>query len=160
MSARPTQYCTFVVGDGLYGVDALRVQEIVQARGTTRVPLAPPAVTGLMNLRGQIVTALDMRARLGLPARNERLATIVVVHSADGAVGLAVDDIGDVIEAPHEDFEPPPDTLRGAVRSFAVGAYKLAGRLLLALDLDRIVDLQNGTAAESDAAPRTGAAGR
>ena len=135
------QYCSFALGDGVYGIDALRVQEIVQARSTTPVPLAPNVVTGLMNLRGQIVTVLDVRKRLGVPPRASATTAIVVVQTADGAIGLMVDEIGDVIDVTEEQVEPPPDTFRGEARGFVVGACKLSGRLLLTLDLDKIVAL-------------------
>jgi purine-binding chemotaxis protein CheW len=141
MSDVPRQYCSFVVGDGVYGIDALRVQEIVKARATTPVPLARTAVTGLMNLRGQIVTVLDVRERLGVAPRELGSTAIVVVQTADGPIGLMVDEIGDVVDVTGDQMEPPPDTLRGPARAFIVGACKLPGRLLLALDLDKVVAL-------------------
>src|SRR5438128_7203570 len=96
-----------------------------------RVPLAPPVGRGLLNLRGQIVTAIDLRRRLELPERPaEQLPINVVVHTDDGAVSLLVDEIGDVLEVPENLFERPPETLRGAARELIRGAYKLAGRLL------------------------------
>jgi len=135
------QYCSFVVGDGVYGIDALRVQEIVQARAATPVPLAPATVVGLMNLRGQIVTVLDVCERLGVAPRASGSTAIVVVQTADGAIGLLVDEIGDVVDVAEDQVEPPPDTLRGPARALIVGACKLPGRLLLTLDLDKVVAL-------------------
>jgi purine-binding chemotaxis protein CheW len=107
----------------------------------TRVPLAVPAVGGLINLRGQVVTAIALRERLGLPADPERTPMNVVVRTNDGAVSLLVDTIGDVIEAHDKDFEPPPETLTGPARHLIHGAYKLDGKLLLALDITRTIDV-------------------
>ena len=136
------QYCTFLLGEHYFGIDVLEVQEVLSHREMTRVPLAPPAVCGLINLRGQIVTALDLRRRLGLPDRPAgRHPMNVVVSTDDGAVSLLVDEIGDVLSVPEDAFEPPPETLRGPARSVVRGVYKLDGRLLLILDTKRAVTL-------------------
>jgi len=134
------QFCTFHLGGNYYGLDVLRVQEVVRNQPLTRVPLAPGAVRGLVNLRGQIVTAIDLRARLELPAHDEREEAVsIIVQMDDGAVSFAVDQIGDVLELPDEQFEAPPETLRGAVRDFVHGAYKLPEQLLVILNPERIV---------------------
>lgn len=139
------QYCTFFVDGHYFGLDVLRVQEIIRYQEMTRVPLAPPVVSGLINLRGQIVTALDLRRRLGLEARSaDQLPVNVVVRTGDGAVSLLVDEIGDVLEVSQKLFELPPDTLRGNARELVRGAYKLEGRLLLILDTDRAVEMSPG----------------
>src|SRR5262245_2110104 len=139
------QYCTFTVDGHYFGVDVLRVQEIIRYQEMTRVPLAPPVVRGLINLRGQIVTALDLRRRLDLrPRPADQLPVNVVVQSDDGAVSLLVDEIGDVLEVADGLFEPPPETLRGPARELIRGAYKLNDRLLLLLDTDKV--LQTGGA--------------
>lgn len=136
------QYCTFYLDGHYFGLDVLKVQEIIRYQEMTRVPLASPVVRGLINLRGQIVTALDLRRRLGLPDRPEEQQPLnVVVHTDDGAVSLLVDEIGDVLEVPGKDFEKPPETLRGAARELVRGAYKLEGQLLLILDTERTVNL-------------------
>src|SRR5215469_11422910 len=103
------QYCTFYV-DGLYfGLDVLHVQEIIRYQEMTRVPLASPVVRGLINLRGQIVTALDLRRRLELSERPaDQQPVNVVVHTDDGAVSLLVDEIGDVLEVEEKAFEHAP----------------------------------------------------
>src|SRR5271170_5150484 len=104
----------------------------------TRVPLAPPVVRGLINLRGQIVTAIDLRRRLELSDRPaDQLPVNVVVQTDDGAVSLLVDEIGDVLEVPEMEFESPPETLNGIARELIRGAYKLADRLLLILDTEK-----------------------
>src|SRR6516165_6858853 len=120
------QYCTFFVAGHYFGLDVLKVQEVIRYQEMTRVPLAPPVVRGLINLRGQIVTALDLRRRLGLADRPADQPPVnVVVQTDDGAVSLLVDEIGDVLEVSEKAFEPPPETFRGAARELIQGAYKL-----------------------------------
>jgi purine-binding chemotaxis protein CheW len=129
--------------DGHYfGLDVLKVQEIIRYQEMTRVPLASPVVRGLINLRGQIVTAIDLRRRLELTERPaDQLPVNVVVQTDDGAVSLLVDEIGDVLEVQEKLFERPPDTLKGMARELIRGAYKLEKQLLLILDTDRTVSL-------------------
>lgn len=146
------QICTFFVGDQYFGLDVLKVQEIIRSQPMTPAPLAHRVVSGLINLRGQIVTAIDLRRRLGLPDRvAEQPPVNVVVQTEDGAVSLLADEIGDVLEAGAEQYEPPPETLRGTARELILGAYKLDGRLLLVLDAERTASLPN----ESFGASRT-----
>src|SRR5687768_6737414 len=138
-------YCTFLLAGDHFGIDALKVQEIIRYQEMTRVPLAPPVVRGLINLRGQIVTAIDLRRRLELPDRPaDQIPVNVVVQTDDGAVSLLVDEIGDVLEVPERAFERPPETLHGTARELIRGAYKLDDRLLLILDTARTVNLSNG----------------
>jgi purine-binding chemotaxis protein CheW len=135
------EYCTFVLDDAHFGIDVRRVQEVIRYQEMTRVPLAPPLVRGLINLRGQIVTAIDLRRRLSLPDRpSDRLPVNVVVTTDGGAVSLLVDEIGVVLTVSERDFEAAPESLRGPARELIRGAYKLPDRLLLALDLDRLLD--------------------
>jgi purine-binding chemotaxis protein CheW len=139
------QYCTFFVDGHYFGIDVLKVQEIIRYQKMTRVPLAPAVVRGLINLRGQIVTAIDLRRRLGLHDRQEdQLPVNVIVRTDDGAVSLLVDEIGDVLEVEEKLFEPPPHTLQGTARELISGAYKLTDRLMLLLDVDKA--LQVGSA--------------
>jgi len=142
--ANERQLCTFTLGDQYFGLDVLKVQEIIRAQEMTRVPLAHPVVRGLINLRGQIVTAIDLRRRLDMPDRpSELLPVNIVVQTDDGAVSLLVDEIGDVLEVSESAFERPPETLRGTARELILGAYKLKDRLLLVLDTERTVTLTN-----------------
>lgn len=137
------QFCTFRLGDLFLGIDVLQVQEVLRTQAMTRVPLAPRAVRGLINLRGQIVTAIDLRERLGLsPLEDGRQAMNVVVRTDDGAVSLLVDDIGDVLEADGGSCEAPPETLRGEARELIPEVYKLPDRLLLILDTERALRLE------------------
>jgi purine-binding chemotaxis protein CheW len=136
------QYCTFYVDGHYFGLDVLKVQEIIRFQEMTRVPLAPPVVRGLINLRGQIVTAIDLRRRLELNERPaDQLPLNVVVQTDDGTVSLLVDEIGDVLEVSEKLFESPPETLKGTARELIRGAYKLPDRLLLILDAERTVNL-------------------
>jgi purine-binding chemotaxis protein CheW len=134
------QYCTFFLDDLFFGVEVLKVQEVIRYQEMTRVPVAPPMVSGLINLRGQIVTALDLRRRLGLPKLPpEKRPMNVVVRTGEGAVSLLVDEIGDVQEVEESAFEPLPQTLVGEARELIRGTYKLNNRLLLVLDTERAV---------------------
>ncbi len=137
-TATSGQLATFRLDGDLYGVEVEHVQEVLRRQGLTRVPLAPAAVAGLINLRGQVVTAIELRERLGRPPRPEGTEAVVIVVRLHGeVVSLLVDTIGDVVDVAGDDFELPPDTLDGAVRDLIRGAYKLHGQLLLALDVHR-----------------------
>jgi purine-binding chemotaxis protein CheW len=151
--ANTSQFCTFYLDKLLFGVELKGVQEVIRSLDITRVPLAPEVVTGLINLRGQIVTAVDLRRRLGLEPRTPgMLAMNVVVRSEDGAVSLLVDEIGDVVEVAEDTFEPPPETLRGSVRTMILGVHKLNGRLMHVLDIEKACEMTD--VAESAAAGR------
>lgn len=141
--AERRQFCTFFL-DGLrFGVDVQKVQEIVPYQEMTRVPLAPPMVRGLLNLRGQIVTGIDLRSRLGLPERtSESLPMNVVLRGEDSPVSFLVDKIGEVIEVAANAWEPPPETLQGPVRELIQGVCPLEDELLLILDTAKTLDLQ------------------
>jgi purine-binding chemotaxis protein CheW len=141
--AAERQYCTFYVDGQYFGIDVLRVQEIISYQEMTHVPLAPPAVRGLINLRGQIVTAIDLRRCLGMSERPaDQLPLNIVVKTDEGAVSLLVDEIGDVLDIPDELFESPPETLQGAAREQVLGVYKLQDQLLLILDTERTIRLK------------------
>ncbi|HYM74721.1 MAG TPA: chemotaxis protein CheW [Candidatus Dormibacteraeota bacterium] len=138
------QFCTFFLDGHFFGTPVPQVQEVIQYQAMTRVPLAPDVVSGLINLRGQIVSAIDLRKRLGLKDRPAgQLPMNVVVRTDEGAVSLLVDEIGDVIEVEEDMLESPPETLQGFAREVVRGVYKLSGRLLLALDIERVVDLSD-----------------
>jgi len=131
------QLATFIVDGTRYGIDVLRVQEVLRAHARTAVPLAPIGVTGLVNLRGQVVMTIDLRSRLELPPLAADAEPMMVVVEVDGeAISLLVDEIGDVFDVDDSQFETPPDTLPAALREVILGAYKLDQGLLLALDVD------------------------
>jgi len=136
------QFSTFSLGGLLLGVEVLQVQEVIRYQPMTQVPLAPAEIRGLINLRGQIVTAIDLRRRLGLEERGaDQPPMNVVVRTADGVVSLLVDEIGDVVEVGDDAYEAAPATLTGSARELITGVYKLAGRLLLVLDVERTAQI-------------------
>jgi purine-binding chemotaxis protein CheW len=141
------QFSTFFVADLFFGVDVLNVQEVLRFQPMTPVPQAPEVIEGLINLRGQIVTAIDMRRRLGLPPRaGDKSPMNMVVRTSDGAVSLLVDEIGDVLDMDDATYERTPENLDPAARELIRGVYKLKDRLLLVLDAERTVDLAAGRA--------------
>ena len=150
-----SQYATFEVGGHYLGIRVLEVQEVLRQQQLTRVPLAPDVITGLINLRGQIVPALEMRRVLRLPDRPDGLDTLsVVVRTEGGAVSLQVDEIGDVLELDGASFEPPPRNLEAHMKSLLLGVHKLKDRLLLVLDTHRTVDVGTAKVDESGSAKR------
>ena len=147
------QFCTFFLNGLFFGVEVLKVQEVIRYQKMTRVPLASRTVEGLINLRGQIVTAVDLRRRLDLPPRaGDTLPTNVVVRTEDGAVSLLVDEIGDVVEIADDIYERPPETLKGVARELVTGVYKLKERLLLILDTEKTVNLNAASSRASEVA--------
>lgn len=139
------QYATFYVADLFFGVDVLRVQEVLRFQQMTRVPQAPDVIEGLINLRGQIVMAIDMRRRLRLPPRPANQTPMnIVVRTEDDAVCLLVDEIGDVLDVDSATYERPPENLNPEARELIHGIYKLKDRLLLVLDAERTVDVAVG----------------
>ena len=144
------QFCSFYLGKQFFGVPVQHVQEVIRYQEMTRVPLVPEAISGLINLRGQIVTAIDLRRCLGMPERQPgELPMNVVVRTSDGAVSLLVDEIGDVLELDPNTFERPPQTLHGSIRKAIRGVYKLPGQLLLELDIVKALtatEVGNGVA--------------
>lgn len=137
------QYCTFVLDGHLFGVPVSSVQEVLRSQALTRVPLAPKEVSGLINLRGKIVTTVELRARLGLPPRDPDAPVINVVVRSDGGnvVSLAVDQIGDVLEPDESTFETPPETVPPEIRCLVTGVYKLEGRLMLVLNTELAITI-------------------
>jgi purine-binding chemotaxis protein CheW len=135
-------YCTFRVDRLLLGVDVVEVQEVIRHREPTRVPTAPPSVRGLINLRGQIVTVLDLRERLGLAPCGPPSDPLmnVVVRVPGGAIGLVVDQVGDVLAFDETAPTEPPESIPEAVRCLVSGHYPLPDRSLLILDIARVVE--------------------
>jgi len=136
------QFATFFLHGLFFGVDVLKVQEVIRYQEMTRVPIAPAMIQGLINLRGQIITAIDLRRRLELPERPEgQLPMNMVIRTEDGGISLLVDEIGDVLEIAESCFERVPETVTGVARDLILGVYKLNGRLLLILDTERTASL-------------------
>jgi len=135
-------FCTFFLDGHFFGVPVQQVQEVIRYQEMTRVPLVPQVVSGLINLRGQIVTAIDLRRRLAMSERlADQLPMNVVVRTDDGALSLLVDEIGDVIEVEEKTFEQPLETLKGIAREMIRGVHKLPERLLLLLNTERVVNV-------------------
>ncbi len=143
-----TQYCTYYVGGLFFGVDVLKVQEVIRHQPMTRVPLAPAMVRGLINLRGQIVTAIDMRRRLELaPFPPGYHAMNVVLRLDDALLSMLVDEIGEVVHVKSEAHERTPDTLVGPARQLVRSVCKLDNILMLVLAEERLWKSEPGVAA-------------
>lgn len=137
------QFCTFYLDHLLFGVESQKIQEVVTHRELRPVPLAPRVVSGLMNLRGQVVVALELRRQLELPERHSNLTPVcLMVHSAGGTVCLLADEVGNVVDVEDETFERSPLTLSPRLRSVILGVHKLEGQLLHVLDTDRACEVQ------------------
>lgn len=135
------QFSTFLLENQLFGVEVLRVQEVLRYQANSGIPLAPSYVAGLINLRGQIVTLLNLRKRLGLPEMKAgKMPMNVVVNSHEGPVSLMVDEIGDVLEVPRNLFEPPPPTMSGVMSEYVQCVCKLEGKLLVVLDVEQVLE--------------------
>jgi purine-binding chemotaxis protein CheW len=141
--AEPKQFCTFYVNDILLGIEVLAVQEVLKHQEVTEVPLAPPEIQGLINLRGQIITAINLRSRMNLPPRkNDKGSMNVVTRIDKEVVSFLVDSVGDVLEVEDESFEPVPSTVDAATRELVTGVYKLEGkRLLMVLDVTKAANV-------------------
>ena len=149
----------FLLDGRLFGVEVEKVQEVIRDQHLTRVPLAPPLIRGLMNLRGQIVLAIDLRVRLGMPPPPpDRSHMNIILRTDGGLVSFVVDEVADVIEVSESEFELPRRTLRGAGAGVILGAYKLPDGLLVALDVEKAarMDLSPGGAAIPEERDLTG----
>ncbi|MCC5022448.1 MAG: chemotaxis protein CheW [Candidatus Synoicihabitans palmerolidicus] len=135
MSEFPRQLCTFHTANLFLGIDVMAVQEVLLVRELTRVSLASATIEGLLNLRGQIVTTIDLRKRLGLPSVAITQDTMFVIVSKDDEhVAFVVDGVGNVIDVDESTFELPPDNLPAHARGMIRGIHKLEGTLLHLLD--------------------------
>jgi purine-binding chemotaxis protein CheW len=131
------QFATFYLGDRLYGIDVMQVQEVTQALAVTPIRLAPPYVKGLINLRGQIATAIGLRELFALPSISESQSSASVVCRVEGnLLSLLVDRIGDVMEVQESSFEPTPDIIDSSVSNFMKGVYKTEGPILSVIEID------------------------
>jgi purine-binding chemotaxis protein CheW len=140
----PGAVTTFFVGNVLYGVPSIRVREIIRVAHITPVPLVSPALRGVFNVRGELVTALDLRVRLGLPDAGTEPAVHVLFPTAEGTMSLLVDREGDVLDIDPALFEQPPGGLSAIGRDCVMGAYRLPQELLIVLDADRTLDVGAG----------------
>ncbi|MDP6405764.1 MAG: chemotaxis protein CheW [Alphaproteobacteria bacterium] len=135
------QFVTITIADQLFGIPVLTVHDVLVAQKITPIPLAPPEVAGALNLRGRIVTAIDVRRALGLaPREGDDPGMYVVVEHDEELYSLMVDTVGEVMDLPSDAFERPPTTLEPRWREVASGIYRLEGQLLLVLDVERLLD--------------------
>jgi purine-binding chemotaxis protein CheW len=142
MSDSAREYVTAVVGGELIGLPILGVQDVFVPEGVTRVPLAPPEIAGVINLRGRIVTLIDLRCRLGMSARPDDAAIMAIGVEHDGeSFGLVIDAIGEVLQLCDTDREPNPLHLDPRFARVSTGIHRLDNRLLLVVDIDRLLDI-------------------
>lgn len=140
-----SQYSTFYISDRLYGIEVTEVQEIVRPMDMTWVPLAPNHVRGLINLRGQVATAIGVRELFSMDSETPEKFMNVVCNIEGQLISLQVDEIGDVVQADDKIFEPTPQTVPIDTRRFLSGVYKKENKLLSILDIHKIVKyLNNG----------------
>jgi purine-binding chemotaxis protein CheW len=134
-------YLTLTVADQLCGVPVLAIRDVLGVQSITCIPLAPPEVAGSLNLRGRIVTAIDLRCRLGLPPRPEghRGAMSVVVEREGELYSLLADQVGEVLPLPRAERAPNPVTLDAVWRDISNGVHRIGERLLIVIDVERIL---------------------
>ena len=138
LNTENVQYCTFQIGEDFFGVDVLKVQEVIKPLQLTEIPKSDEVVCGLMNLRGNIVTRISLRRLFGLQENEDNEHMNVIVNTSDGLLSLKVDQIDDVQSLNMSSFETTPDTLDVKIRKYVKGIHKLDGRLLVVLDLEEI----------------------
>jgi len=142
------EYVTAIIGGQLFGLPILRVQDVFAPERLTKVPLAPAEIAGVLNLRGRIVTLIEMRHRLGLAQRkNDSPVMAVGVESRGESYGLLIDSVGEVLKLADVACEPNPSNLDSGLASVSTGIYRLDGQLLMVLDVDRVLDIAVNAAA-------------
>jgi purine-binding chemotaxis protein CheW len=146
------QLVVFQLGAELYGVEIARVHEIIRLQTITRVPRAPSFVEGVINLRGKVIPVVDLRRRFGLvAAEHTRRTRIVVVEIGDQVVGMIVDGVSEVLRVPASVVEPPSPVVAGIDSEYLHGIAKLSERLVILLDLDRVLAREEHRALEAAA---------
>jgi purine-binding chemotaxis protein CheW len=141
------EFVTVTVDDQLFGIPIARVQDVFLPDRLTRVPLSPPEIAGVLNLRGRIVTAIDMRSLLGLPAREGGRPMAVGIEAKAESYGLLIDAVGEVMKLPAKTREANPINLDARLARVSSGVYRLEGRLMVVLDIDRVLDGPDAVAA-------------
>ncbi len=138
------QLTTFWIDSNLYGIDVQGVQEVTKSLPLTPVPLAPTSIAGLLNLRGQIATAIGLRQLFAMPPAADSAKESLVICRQDGClIALVVDEIGDVIEVSPKDFEEAPQTMPESVRAYSRGVYKLEKNVLTLVDVGCVTEKFN-----------------
>jgi purine-binding chemotaxis protein CheW len=134
-------YVTMSIGSQMFGIPVLTVQDVLGPQQITRVPLAPPEVAGSLNLRGRIVTAIDVRLRLGMPRKEDGKPPMSVVVEHEGELySLLVDSVGEVLSLNMKDYQRNPPTLNARLRDFSDGIYRLNGALLVVLSVGSLLN--------------------
>ena len=142
------EFVTMKIFDQLFGIPVLKVQDVLGPQKINRIPLAPPEVAGALNLRGRIVTAIDIRKRLGLPPRPEGDEGMnVVVEQGSELYSLVIDTVGEVLSLSSADFERNPSNLDEVWREVTAGIYQLDGKLMVVMDIDRLLNFNAAEAA-------------
>jgi purine-binding chemotaxis protein CheW len=148
LDARMEEYVTATIGGQLFGLPIRRVQDVFLPERLTRVPLAPPEIAGVLNLRGRIVTLVDMRRRLGLAPRAEGDVTMAIgVESRGESYGLLIDSVGEVLKLDNAGFERNPINLDAGLARVSAGIHRLESQLLVVVDVDRVLDIGSGAIA-------------
>lgn len=143
------EFLTISIADQIFGIPVLQVQDVLGDQDVTQVPLSPPAVAGSLNLRGRIVTAIDVRSCLGLPGcEGRRKEMSVVVEHKNELYSLIIDEVGDVLALSNKDYENSPATLDPLWRDISMGIYRLEGKLLVVLDVPKLLDTVNSAYVE------------
>ena len=143
-----TEFVTFTIADQIFGLPIARVQDVFKPVRITRVPLAGAEIAGVLNLRGRIVTAIDMRNRLHARRRENDEAPMAIGIEVKGeSFGLLVDAVGEVLKLPDSEREPNPINLNRKLAALSAGVYRLDEQLLVVLDIDQVLDLGSETAA-------------
>jgi len=137
---RHTDYLVILIDGQMFGIPVLQVQDVLRQQKVTRVPLAPPEAAGAMNLRGRIVTAINVRCRLGMPDMEAGKPTMSVVVEHEGELySLIIDQVGDVLSLLNRDFKPVPATLDPVWREIATGIFRLDEKLMVIVDVSRLL---------------------
>ena len=147
-SGQTEEFVTFTIAGQLFGIPVLQIQDVLSSYKITFIPLAPPVITGSLNLRGRVVTAIDLRLRLGLPPRpTDADSMSIVAENAGELYSLMVDSVGEVMALSQSAYERNPPTLDAKFRAFSEGIYRLDDQLLVVLDVNRLLDYERSEAA-------------
>lgn len=134
------EYVTATIDGQLFGVPVLSVQDVLGPQNLANIPLAPNEIAGALNLRGRIVTAIDLRRRLGLPAADKKSSMSIVVDHHGELYSLLIDEVGEVLSVPSNSYERNPPTLDSRWREVSGGIYRLEGQLMVFLEVDRLLE--------------------
>lgn len=142
-SAEVKQLISFTVGEEEYGLELLRVKEVIRVRQVTWLPRAPSCVKGIINLRGDVIPIVDLRERFGLDAAEQTaMSRVIVVEVGGQAVGMTVDSASQVVRVPADQFDPPPTVMGQGSRDFITAVGKMGEKLVIMIDVDMILSTE------------------